>query len=89
MGLHNRALQCEIKVSRKKFVTILLYSSFSGYNFVTVSVFDSEEDRAYYVKQDPSHLELVEFLTDKLVKGPAVLDFVDGLANVNITSQDC
>ncbi|KAG8626966.1 hypothetical protein KVT40_005911 [Elsinoe batatas] len=40
--------------------------------------FDSEEDRNYYVKEDPAHLEFVASIKD-LVSGARVVDFTPGV----------
>ena len=43
--------------------------------------FDSDDDRAYFVKQDESHQDLINFLEGKLDKGIMVFDFIDGEAD--------
>ncbi|KAJ5365237.1 hypothetical protein N7517_008123 [Penicillium concentricum] len=46
----------------------------------------SEEDRRYFVKEDPAHKELILLLKDKVSSGLLVLDFIDGgVENVPIT----
>ena len=50
-----------------------------GYNLASVVTFASDADRVYFVKHDPAHRELVEFVTGKLSKDILVLDFIDGL----------
>lgn len=49
-----------------------------GFNVVSVTTFRSNEDREFFVAQDPVHKELVAFVTPKLKKGIMVLDFVSG-----------
>jgi hypothetical protein len=40
--------------------------------------FDSDDDRAYFVKEDEAHQELIKLLEGKLEKGIMVFDFTDG-----------
>lgn len=40
--------------------------------------FENEEDRKYYLEEDPAHLEFVKSL-DGVVQGITVLDFVPGV----------
>jgi hypothetical protein len=40
--------------------------------------FKSEEDREYFVKRDPVHLELKAFTTPRIAKELLVLDFANG-----------
>jgi hypothetical protein len=47
---------------------------------VSYITFDSDDDRAYFVKQDEAHQELIKFLDGKLDKGIMVFDFIDGQA---------
>jgi hypothetical protein len=55
-------------------------SLLQGYNLVSYIEFDSDDDRAYFVKQDEAHQELIKFLDGKLDKGIMVFDFIDGQA---------
>jgi hypothetical protein len=48
---------------------------------VSYFTFDSDDDRAYFVKQDKAHQELIRFLEGKLDKGIMVFDFIDGEGN--------
>jgi hypothetical protein len=58
----------------------LSLSLLQGYNLVSYFTFDSDDDRAYFVKQDEAHRELIKFLEGKLDKGIMVFDFIDGQA---------
>lgn len=60
----------------------------SGYNLASVATFASEEDRLYFVTQDPAHQELVAFVQGKLGCDILVLDFVDGEAHA-VRAEDC
>jgi hypothetical protein len=55
-------------------------SLLQGYNLVSYITFNSDDDRAYFVKQDEAHQELIKFLDGKLKKGIMVFDFIDGQA---------
>jgi hypothetical protein len=74
-------LQVEPKVRRGEQSCRVAKSSLNllqGYNLVSCMTFDSDDDRAYFVKEDEAHQELIKFLEGKLEKGIMVFDFIDG-----------
>ncbi|KAK5143279.1 hypothetical protein LTR04_001941 [Oleoguttula sp. CCFEE 6159] len=48
-----------------------------GFSHGFVSEFESEEDRRYYLEEDPAHLKFVASLKD-IIQNVRVLDFVPG-----------
>ncbi|KAB5536200.1 stress responsive A/B barrel domain protein [Coniochaeta sp. 2T2.1] len=50
----------------------------NGMTHVFLSEFENEEDRTYYLKQDPAHLAFVKSLPDVVEKAQAV-DFTHGV----------
>lgn len=48
-----------------------------GFSHGFISEFQSEEDRKYYLEQDPAHLEFVRSL-EGVVMNVRVVDFVPG-----------
>ncbi|KAK5010361.1 hypothetical protein LTR60_004983 [Cryomyces antarcticus] len=48
-----------------------------GFSHGFVSEFESEEDRKYYLEEDPAHLKFVASLKD-IIQNVRVLDFVPG-----------
>jgi ribosomal protein S6 len=60
--------------------------SLQGYNLVSYFTFASDDDRAFFVKEDEAHQRLIKFLDGKLDKGIMVLDFIDGEAEGSVTN---
>ncbi|KAJ5768723.1 hypothetical protein N7520_003282 [Penicillium odoratum] len=48
-----------------------------GFNLASIVQFRCEEDRRYFVQEDPAHKELIQLTKDKLASGILVLDFID------------
>jgi hypothetical protein len=61
----------------------------TGFNLASFITFASDEDRLYFVKEDPAHKELIAFINDKLGKEIMVLDFVDGVADNSVRVDQC
>jgi hypothetical protein len=51
--------------------------------------FKDDQDRQYFVKEDPVHLELKAFTTPRVAKDLLVLDFISGQAEPSHSSADC
>ncbi|OJJ03948.1 hypothetical protein ASPVEDRAFT_763477 [Aspergillus versicolor CBS 583.65] len=49
-----------------------------GFNLASIIRFRTDDDRSYFVKEDPAHKELVGLVKDKLASDILVLDFIDG-----------
>ncbi|CAH0051110.1 unnamed protein product [Clonostachys solani] len=60
-----------------------------GFNLASILVFESDDDRRYFVKDDPAHQELVAFIKGKLGKDILVLDFADGVGDCTTRAADC
>ena len=48
--------------------------------------FRRDEDRAFFVKEDPAHKELLAVVNGKMEKGVMVVDFVNGDASTAFPS---
>ena len=68
-------------VERSRSCAASLLNLSQGYNLVSYFTFDSDDDQAYFVKQDEAHQDLINFLEGKLDKGIMVFDFIDGEAD--------
>lgn len=55
-----------------------VFSRQNGITHVFVSEFDSEEDRQYYLEEDPAHLAFVKDIAGIVGKGQ-VVDFTPGV----------
>jgi hypothetical protein len=69
-----RPVSCNAAVAR---CHALLLSFLQGYNLVSYFTFECDDDRAYFVKEDDAHQQLIKFLDGKLEKDIMVLDFID------------
>lgn len=66
----------------------LLTYCFIGFNLASVIRFRSDDDRRYFVQEDPAHKELVGLVKDRLASGILVLDFIDGGVE-SVSIADC
>jgi hypothetical protein len=65
---------------------IISLSPLQGYNLVSYFTFASDDDRAFFVKEDEAHQRLIKFLDGKLDKGIMVFDFIDGEAEGSVSN---
>ena len=49
-----------------------------AFSHAFISEFDNEEDRRYYLKEDPAHLDFMR-RAGEVVENVRVVDFVDGV----------
>ncbi|KAJ5757389.1 uncharacterized protein N7511_006083 [Penicillium nucicola] len=58
-----------------------------GFNLASIVRFKCEDDRRYFVQEDPAHKNLIELVKGKLASGVLVLDFVDACVESVPTSE--
>lgn len=61
----------------------------AGFNLACIMYFKNDEDRKYFVTQDPAHSDLKSFTTPRIKKELLVLDFISGQSNPGYSAEDC